>query len=265
MSLKHLSDTIYKVDLPCTTKMVLILLANYANEKSECYPSKAHLAKLGGMTERTVTNSVKKLIELGFVEVISQGGGIHSAGLDGKKYGKVNRYRLAEIPNPESNSPLETDMERDSKDDSNPESLSPNPENGSSNPENGSSNPERDSYNSLIDSSIDSKIDSKEICLVESPKPKKTKRASGVPDEFLVDQQMLDWLESNQITTDWRTETNKFLDHHRAKGSKMADWVAAWRTWMRNSLKFAQSRPMPPASAKQQVSDSLTNIHDTDW
>ncbi len=264
MSLKHLSDTIYKVDLPCTTKMVLILLANYANEKSECYPSKAHLAKLGGMTERTVTNSMKKLIELGFVEVISQGGGIHSTDLEGKKYGKVNRYRLAEIPNPESNSPLETDMERDSKGDSNPESLSSNPENGSANPESLSSNPERDSYNSLIDSSIDSQIDSKDI-LVVPPKPKKPKRATGVPDEFLVDQRMLDWLSANQITTDWQIETNKFLDHHRAKGSKMADWVAAWRTWMRNSLTFAQSRPMPPVSAKQQVSESLTNIHDTDW
>jgi hypothetical protein len=193
MSLKHLSDTIYKVDLPCTTKMVLILLANYANEKSECYPSKAHLAKLGGMTERTVTNSMKKLIELGFVEVISQGGGIHSTDLEGKKYGKVNRYRLAEIVNPESNSPLETDMERDSKGDSNPESLSSNPENGSANPESLSSNPERDSYNSLIDSSIDSQIDSKDI-LVVPPKPKKPKRASAVPDEFLVDQRMLDWL-----------------------------------------------------------------------
>jgi len=264
MSLKHLSDTIYKVDLPCTTKMVLILLANYANEKSECYPSKAHLAKLGGMTERTVTNAMKKLIELGFVEVISQGGGIHSTDLEGKKYGKVNRYRLAEIANPESNSPLETDMERDSKGDSNPESLSSNPENGSSNPESLSSNPERDSYNSLIDSSIDSKIDSKDI-LVVPPKTKKPKRVSAVPDEFLVDQRMLDWLAENQILTDWRTETNNFLDHHRAKGSTMADWVAAWRTWMRNSMKFAVSRPAPPNTAKQQIHESLTNIHDTDW
>lgn len=163
MSLKHLSDTIYKAELPCTTKMVLLLLANYANEKSECYPSKAHLAKLGGMTERTVTNAVKRLIELGFVEIISQGGGIHSSGLDGKKYGKVNRYRVIEIVNPESSSLLENDMERDSKPISNPESISSNTETASINKESLSSNPERDSYNSLIDSSIDSSIDSKDL------------------------------------------------------------------------------------------------------
>ncbi|WP_421854573.1 hypothetical protein [Marinomonas sp.] len=97
------------------------------------------------------------------------------------------------------------------------------------------------------------------------PNPKKQKRASGVPDEFLVDQRMLDWLTENQITTDWRTETSNFLDHHRARGSTMKDWVAAWRTWMRNSMKFAAQRPMPPTVAKQQVNDSLTDIHDTDW
>ena len=101
--------------------------------------------------------------------------------------------------------------------------------------------------------------------LVVPPKPKKPKRASAVPDEFLVDQRMLDWLTQNQITNDWRIETNKFLDYHRAKGSKMLDWIAAWRLWMRNSMKFAAQRPTPPAVAKQQVQDSLTDIHDTDW
>ncbi|WP_425641436.1 hypothetical protein ACPUEK_15995 [Marinomonas gallaica] len=99
-----------------------------------------------------------------------------------------------------------------------------------------------------------------------NPKPK-SNRASGVPEDFLVDQRMLDWLTENQITTDWRTETSNFLDHHRAKGSKMVDWVASWRTWMRNSMKFARPAAQVPAppTAKVQVSDSLSNIHDTDW
>lgn len=29
-----------------------------------------------------------------------------------------------------------------------------------------------------------------------------------------------------------------FSDHHRAKGSKFVDWSAAWRTWVRNEIKF---------------------------
>lgn len=37
-------------------------------------------------------------------------------------------------------------------------------------------------------------------------------------------------------------ETLKMLDHHRAKGSLMADWIAAWRTWLRNAVTFDRSR-----------------------
>ena len=33
-----------------------------------------------------------------------------------------------------------------------------------------------------------------------------------------------------------------FVDHHLAKGSLMADWDAAWRTWCRNDVKYAQRR-----------------------
>ena len=34
-------------------------------------------------------------------------------------------------------------------------------------------------------------------------------------------------------------EWPQFKDHHRSRGSTMVDWLAAWRTWCRNSLKFA--------------------------
>lgn len=32
-----------------------------------------------------------------------------------------------------------------------------------------------------------------------------------------------------------------FRDHHRAKGNLMADWPAAWRTWVRNEIKFQRN------------------------
>lgn len=35
-------------------------------------------------------------------------------------------------------------------------------------------------------------------------------------------------------------ELQRFIDYHRAKGSVMADWQAAWRTWVGNAAKFAQ-------------------------
>ena len=33
-------------------------------------------------------------------------------------------------------------------------------------------------------------------------------------------------------------ETERFRDHHRAKGTVMTDWLAAWRNWMRRSEEF---------------------------
>ena len=35
-------------------------------------------------------------------------------------------------------------------------------------------------------------------------------------------------------------ECDKFENHHRAKGSLMASWDAAWRTWCRNWQTFKQ-------------------------
>jgi hypothetical protein len=49
-------------------------------------------------------------------------------------------------------------------------------------------------------------------------------------------------------TPDADPDVTRFLDHHRAKGSLMADWSATWRTWVRNGVRFGQ-RPPPPRSS----------------
>ena len=80
----------------------------------------------------------------------------------------------------------------------------------------------------------------------DKPKPKarkKPKSATSAPDEFLVDTELVQWLEENQITVSYQIETEKFLDHHRSKGSTFVDWRSAWRNWMRNAMKFSQQRP----------------------
>ena len=34
------------------------------------------------------------------------------------------------------------------------------------------------------------------------------------------------------------------MDYHQSKGSVMADWQAAWRTWVGNAIRFsAKSKP----------------------
>lgn len=48
-------------------------------------------------------------------------------------------------------------------------------------------------------------------------------------------------------------EWDQFRDHHLKQGSIFSDWPAAWRTWMRNAVKYAErdaSRPMTASQRK---------------
>jgi hypothetical protein len=66
------------------------------------------------------------------------------------------------------------------------------------------------------------------------------KPATRAPDEFEISEPMWAWAtEQGVIHERIETETAKFLDHHKAKGSLFSDWPAAWRKWMRNVVEFA--------------------------
>lgn len=78
------------------------------------------------------------------------------------------------------------------------------------------------------------------------------KRATSAPDLFPITPDLAAWgREHAPLVTDPQAETARFLDHHRAKGSLMKDWNAAWRTWMGNAQKFAL-RDAPPVEARRE-------------
>lgn len=60
----------------------------------------------------------------------------------------------------------------------------------------------------------------------------------------------------------------RFLDHHRAKGSVFADWDAAGRTWLNNTVKFEKERQAgrggagpPRGRANSGLTDFLLGKH----
>jgi hypothetical protein len=71
---------------------------------------------------------------------------------------------------------------------------------------------------------------------VAAPIPKV--RASIFPDGFEPDER------AQSLATSYGLNPHKelaaFRDHHTAKGSVFKDWQAAFRNWLRNSLKFNQ-------------------------
>lgn len=74
-------------------------------------------------------------------------------------------------------------------------------------------------------------------------KTPRRKPRTETPDQLLITPTMSEWGKENAPdVTDPEQETRKMLDHHRAKGSLMADWVQAWRTWMGNAQTYATER-----------------------
>lgn len=76
-----------------------------------------------------------------------------------------------------------------------------------------------------------------------SGRAKPRKPETLLPDDFTVTDEMKAWFAEQdwaRFVTHPGVETQNFMDHHRAKGSKFRDWTAAWRTWMRNAgTKYA--------------------------
>ena len=77
---------------------------------------------------------------------------------------------------------------------------------------------------------------------------KQAKRRSQIPNDFYPNDDNL--FAFNKTRLNLGEEIGKFMDHHQAKGSLMADWQAAWRTWVSNGVKFA-AKGKPAESFKE--------------
>jgi len=73
----------------------------------------------------------------------------------------------------------------------------------------------------------------------QAERGKPSRRASRLADDATLTADHLEAAVSIGLSpATAESEWVQFVDYHRAKGSTMSDWLAAWRTWCRNSLKF---------------------------
>lgn len=73
-----------------------------------------------------------------------------------------------------------------------------------------------------------------------SPKPTQ----SRIPDDFEISDDMAAFADKIGLPPPLvESETEKFLDHFRAKGERKTDWIAAWRNWMRRVGEFQPAAP----------------------
>lgn len=89
----------------------------------------------------------------------------------------------------------------------------------------------------------------------EPTTPQKRRRGTRLPEDFTVDDDMKSWAREHTPHINGHIETANFIDYWRAKSGKDAtklDWVATWRTWMRN----AEQRAPQTRRAEQQAAKS---------
>lgn len=87
-----------------------------------------------------------------------------------------------------------------------------------------------------------------------TPTPK-AKRKTALPDPFPITNEMLAWAIERAPAASASLETEKFINHFRAKGEVRADWLASWRNWMLNAQTYAGRRSGPVAKAGPDFDD----------
>ena len=62
-----------RTDTP-TTKLVLFILSNYADEQGSCYPSEKNLSDVVGVSDRQIRRCLKWLIDNNFITSVARKG-----------------------------------------------------------------------------------------------------------------------------------------------------------------------------------------------
>jgi hypothetical protein len=85
----------------------------------------------------------------------------------------------------------------------------------------------------------ESRILNPDILNPEIEKTAQRKRRTQLAADFYPNETGVTAIEPTGLSM--AVELEKFRNHHAAKGSVMADWQAAWRTWVGNAVKFSSS------------------------
>lgn len=78
----------------------------------------------------------------------------------------------------------------------------------------------------------------------DTDKNKRERRASALPHDFGLTPERVAYA-SKQNVQNVQNVMEAFVNHHKAKGSLMKDWDAAWRTWVLREAKYGANQKRP--------------------
>lgn len=194
-------------------KLVLIKLADNANDNGECWPSYQHIADHCECSKSAVKEHISALIKLGLMTKENR------VGVNNGKGNTSNVYRLhltSTPAPPESTPPVP------------PKSTGGSPKSTPVPPESTPPVPPAGTRTSHSFEPVKEPLDNK-------------KKLSSMPEGFSPSASHQKMAEEYGISL--QEEFDKFTDHHISKGSKFIDWNRALNTWLRNAKGFQKSRP----------------------
>lgn len=221
--------------LTSTEVLVLLALADHADDEGLCWPGQRGVAEKARMARPTVNVIIRRLQDKGALTVIQR------TDRDGRKL--ANRYRLAIAETGGACQPalhtMSGSMTSDvSEDDISYQESSREP---SEEPSRRESVP-----NGAAPTDLENKL-RLSLTAIREKKP----RASRIPEDFALTDERAAYARANGVTG-IQVEFERFTDYWRAKAGKDAvkqDWDACWRNWCRKAAEYAPARAAPsPAS-----------------
>lgn len=207
-------------------KLVLIKLADNANDKGECWPSYQHIADHCECSKSAVRSHIDALIEMGFL--IKE----NRLGVNNGKGNTSNIYYLdlsCPVP-PESIAPML------SKSIAMPKGGSPMPS---------KSTPPMPSESTRTSHSFEPVKEPKDNA--QRVKPKNI----FLPDDFKPSDQHA--VLAAELNLDLDAEFLKFVDYHLSKASKFAAWDYALNNWLRTAASYQHSKSVIDTVARDEA------------
>lgn len=228
MSVRLMSSVLRNVrGLPSGQRLLLVVLADFANDEGYCWPSIGTLARHCDMTERHVSALLKELQRAGYLAI-------------GEQRGRSNAYWLAIPEGMNSSSGVNCTSGVNSSSGGDELHFTPTPEL---------------EFRGGMNSSSPKPSIEPSYRTVKEPSVVREQRGTRAPAAYAVTEEMVAWAGRTVGYGRERceAEVEAFLDYHRAKGSVMKDWDAAFRTWIRNSTKFGRGAPGPKRMTPQEA------------
>jgi biotin operon repressor len=202
VSIRIMSAVFESKTLGPTERLVMLALADHADDEGKCYPSILRLCERTGLSERAVQTNVKKLTEAGYLAVHIGGG-----------KGNANLYFVS--PNPAANAPR-TKCTPAPDAPQTPHDVRPNPAPDAPEPSGNIKEPS-----------------------IEAAPRRRRKPEVAIPEGWVPNERNIaDARERGFSAWEIEDEADKFRNHHTARGSLFRDWDAAWRTWLGKARQF---------------------------